>query len=63
MAQEDPTRPKLSHSEENVSDLLDDLKILRVPSTEYGSDLNSMVKAREQRIKELKKANGTLKKV
>ena len=63
MAQEDPTRPERSHSEENISDLVDDLKVLRVPSTKYGSDLNSMVKAREQRIKELKKANGTLKKV
>ena len=63
MAQEHPTRPECSHSEENISDLVDDLKVLRVPSTEYGSDLNSMVKAREQRIKELKKANGTLKKV
>ena len=63
MAQEDPTRPERSHCEENISDLVDDLKVLRVASTKYGSDLNSMVKAREQRIKELKKANGTLKKV
>ena len=62
MAQKNPTTPGRSRSE-SIADLVDDLKVLRVSPTGYGTDFNSMVKTREERIKELKRANGTLNEV
>ena len=57
MAQRNPTRS------ESIADLVDDLKVLRVSPTGYGTDFNSMVKEREERIKELNTKNVTLEEV
>ena len=46
----------------NIAELVDDLKLLSVSSVGDGS-ISSMRSAREQRIDELKKANGTLEEV
>ena len=45
----------------NIAELMEDLKLLRVSS--FGYSISSMKTTREKRIKELKKANGTLEEV
>jgi len=63
MAQKNPTTPGRSRIG-SIADLVDDLKLLQVSPTEYdGTDVNDMVNALEERIKELKRVNGTLKEV
>ena len=47
---------------ESIADLVDDLKFLRVSVDGY-REAPSMEEAREERIKELKKANGNLSEV
>ena len=63
MAQKNPTTPGRSRIG-SIADLVDDLKLLQVSPTGYdGTDVNSMVKAREERINELERVNGTLNEV
>ena len=63
MAQKNPTTPGRSRSQ-SIRDLVDDLELLRVSPNRYdGTDVNSMVKAREERINELERVNGTLNEV
>ena len=63
MAQKNPTTPRCSRIG-SIADLVDDLKVLQVSPTGYDAmDFNSMVKAREERIKELERVNGTLNEV
>ena len=59
MAQRGPTRNGLSHGE-NIADLVEDLKLLRVDTKDYGETKEDMAKCRDLRIKQLKKSNGTL---
>ena len=59
MAQRAPTRTGRSRRE-SIADLAKDLELLRVDSKDYGETKESMAKARDLRIKELKKSNGTL---
>ena len=59
MAQRGPKRNGLSHGE-NIADLVEDLKLLRVDTKDYGETEEDMAKCRDLRIKQLKKSNGTL---
>ena len=61
MAQRGP--PRRITRKETIVDLAKDLELLRVDSKDYGETMDSMAKARDLRIKELKKSNGTLLKV
>ena len=58
MAQRGP--PRRIARKETIADLAKDLELLRVDSKDYGETMDSMAKARDLRIKELKKSNGTL---
>ena len=58
MAQRGP--PRRITRKETIADLAKDLELLRVDSKDYGETMDSMAKARDLRIKELKKSNGTL---
>ena len=58
MAQRGPAR-RITRKE-TIADLAKDLELLRVDSKDYGETMDSMAKARDLRIKELKKSNGTL---
>ena len=58
MAQRGP--PRIIIRKETIVDLAKDLELLRVDSKDYGETMDSMAKARDLRIKELKKSNGTL---
>ena len=58
MAQRGP--PKRITRKETIADLAKDLELLQVDSKDYGETMDSMAKARDLRIKELKKSNGTL---
>ena len=58
MAQRGP--PRSLTRKETIADLAKDLELLRVDSKDYGDTKDSMAKARDLRIKELKKRNGTL---
>ena len=61
MAQGDQARHGLARGE-SIADLVDDLKLLKVsPNGHMTSE--SMEKAREQKIKELRRENGTLNEV
>ena len=59
MAQRAPPRTGLSHRE-SIADLVKDLELLRVDTNGYQDTKDSMVRARDLRIEELKKSNGTL---
>ena len=59
MARRAPPRTGRSHRE-NIADLVKDLELLHVDSKDYGETKESMAKARDLRIEELKKRNGTL---
>ena len=59
MARRAPSRTGRSHRE-NIADLVKDLELLHVDSKHYGETKESMAKARDLRIEELKKGNGTL---
>ena len=59
MARRAPPRTGRSHRE-NIADLVKDLELLHVDSKDYGETKESMAKARDLRIEELKKSNGTL---
>ena len=61
MAQRGP--PRRITRKETIADLAKDLELLRVDSKDYGETMDSMAKARDLRIKELEKRNGTLLKV
>ena len=50
----------VSAHQESFIDLLKDLELLLVDTKDYGETKESMAKARDLRIKELKKSNGTL---
>ena len=52
--------PRRITRKETIADLAKDLELLRVDSKDYGETMDSMAKARDLRIKELKKSNGTL---
>ena len=58
MAQRGP--PRRITRKETIADLAKDLEFLRVDGKDYGETMDSMAKARDLRIKELKKSNGTL---
>ena len=58
MAQRGP--PRIIIRKETIVDLAKDLELLRVDSKDYGETMDSMAKARDLRIKELKQKNGTL---
>ena len=58
MAQRGP--PRSLTRKETITDLARDLDVLRVDIKDYGETMDSMAKARDLRIKELKKSNGTL---
>ena len=58
MAQRGP--PRRITRKETIADLAKDLELLQVDSKDYGETMDSMAKARDLRIKELKKSNGTL---
>lgn len=60
MAKEDSS-PNIVRKE-SIADLVDDLKLLRV-SVDGHRAASGMEMARKERIKELKKANGTLSEV
>ena len=63
MVQKNPTTPGRSRIG-SIADLVDDLKLLQVSPTGYDeTDPNDMANAREERIKELKRVNGTLNEV
>ena len=53
MAQRGP--PRRITRKETIADLAKDLELLRVDSKDYGETMDSMAKARDLRIKELKK--------
>ena len=59
MARRAPPRTGLSHRE-SIADLVKDLELLRVDADSYQDTKDSMVRARELWIEELKKSNGTL---
>ena len=59
MAQRAPPRTGRSRKE-SIADLVKDLELLHVDSKDYGETKESMAKARDLRIEELKKSNGTL---
>ena len=59
MAQRGPPRNGLSHGEK-IANLVEDLKLLRMDTKDYGETKENMAKARDLRIKELEKSNGTL---
>ena len=59
MARRAPSRTGRSHRE-NIADLVKDLELLRVDAGSYHDTKDSMVRARDLRIEELKKSNGTL---
>ena len=59
MARRAPPRTGRSHRE-NIADLVKDLELLRVDADSYQDTKDSMVRARDLRIEELKKSNGTL---
>ena len=61
MAQRGP--PRSLTRKETIADLSKDLELLQVDSKDYGETMDSMAKARDLRIKELEKRNGTLLKV
>ena len=58
MAQRGP--PRRITRKETIADLVKDLELLRVDSKDCGETMDSMAKARDLKIKELKKSNGTL---
>ena len=62
MAQRVPSRNGPSHRE-NIEDLVEDLKLLRVDTKDYAKTQENMAKARDLRIKQLKNSNGTMKEV
>ena len=59
MAQQGPPRTGLTHKA-SIADLVKDLELLRVDTKDYGETRDSMVRALDLRIKELKTNNGTL---
>ena len=59
MARRAPPRTGRSHRE-NIADLVKDLELLRVDADSYQDTKDSMVRARDLRIEELKTSNGTL---
>ena len=59
MAQQGPPRTGLTHKA-SITDLVKDLQLLRVDTKDYGETMDSMVRALELRIEELKTNNGTL---
>ena len=59
MAQQGPPRTGLTHKA-SITDLVKDLELLRVDTKDYGETMDSMVRALDLRIKELKTNNGTL---
>ena len=52
--------PPRTGRKESIADLVKDLELLHVDSKDYGETKESMAKARDLRIEELKKSNGTL---
>ena len=58
MAQRGP--PRSPTRKETTADLVKDLQLLLVDTKDYGETNEGMAKARDLRIKELKKRNGTL---
>ena len=52
--------PPRTGRKESIADLVKDLELLHVDSKHYGETKESMAKARDLRIEELKKSNGTL---
>ena len=59
MAQQGPPRTGLTHKA-SITDLVKDLELLRVDTKDYGETMDSMVRALDLRIEELKTNNGTL---
>ena len=59
MAQRASPRTGLRHRE-SIADLVNDLELLRVDTNDYGDTKDSMARARDLKIEELKKRNGTL---
>ena len=59
MAQQGPPRTGLTNKA-SITDLAKDLELLRVDTKDYGETMDSMVRALDLRIEELKKNNGTL---
>ena len=59
MAQRGPPRTGLTHKA-SIADLVKDLELLRVDTKDYGETMDSMVRALDLRIEELKTNNGTL---
>ena len=59
MAQQGPPRTGLTHKA-SITDLLKDLDLLRVDTKDYGETMDSMGRALDLRIEELKTNNGTL---
>ena len=62
MAQQGPPRTVLTNVQ-TIVDLGKDLELLRVDRKDYGETMDSMAKARDLRIEELKESNGTLQQV
>ena len=62
MAQRGPPRNGPSRRE-NIEDLVEDLKLLRVDTKDYAKTQEDMANARDLRIEQLKKSNGTIKEV
>ena len=59
MAQQGPPRTGLTHKA-SITDLVKDLELLRVATKDHGGTMDSMVRALDLRIEELKTNNGTL---
>ena len=59
MAQQGPPSTGLTHKK-SITDLVNDLKLLRVDTKDYGETMDSMVRALDLRIEEMKTSNGTL---
>ena len=59
MAQQGPPRTGLTHKA-SIADLVKDLELLRVDTKDYGETMDSMVRALDLRIEQLKTNNGTL---
>ena len=59
MAQQGPPRTGLTHKA-SITDLVKDLELLRVDTKDYGETMDSMGRALDLRIEELKTNNGTL---
>lgn len=59
MAQQGPPSTGLTHKK-SITDLLKDLQLLRVDTKDYVETMDSMVRALDLRIEEMKTSNGTL---